>query len=201
VCSSDLISPGTLEDLSGGGNANFFDISLGGMLYSTNFWLGFSAFHLNEPNQSLAGESDNLPMKWSVHAGYRILLKQSVRGGGYFQVVRDRSITPTIQFKKQGKFDQLDIGMYVTWEPLVLGVWYRGLPVDNDFGFSDNESIIGLVGLTFNGLNIGYSYDYTLSELGVGTGGAHEISINYLFTLDDPRKPPKDVRRIPCPRF
>ncbi|MFA9210006.1 MAG: type IX secretion system membrane protein PorP/SprF, partial [Yersinia sp. (in: enterobacteria)] len=39
----------------------------------------------------------------------------------------ERSITPAFIYKAQGKFDQLDVGMYLTYEPVVFGLWYRGL--------------------------------------------------------------------------
>jgi len=50
-------------------------------------------------------------------------------------------------------------------------------------------------------INIGYSYDITLSNLGTQSGGAHEFSISYAWFSGDPRKPPKNVRLIPCPNF
>jgi vacuolar-type H+-ATPase catalytic subunit A/Vma1 len=50
-------------------------------------------------------------------------------------------------------------------------------------------------------LNIGYSYDYTISKLGAGSGGAHEFSMVYTWPMRDPRKPPRDKLVIPCPDF
>ncbi len=65
--------------------------------------------------------------------------------------------------------------------------------------------IVLLIGLTKRGpkdvLNIGYSYDYTVSKLGSSSGGAHEFSISYSWSTRDPRKPPKDKLIIPCPKF
>ena len=59
--------------------------------------------------------------------------------------------------------------------------------------------IIFMLGLQTNRTTFGYSYDYTISDLGIGTGGAHEISISYSFSLGDPLKPAADVRRLKCP--
>ena len=56
-----------------------------------------------------------------------------------------------------------------------------------------------MLGLQTNRATFGYSFDYTLSDLGIGTGGAHEISIAYSFSLGDPLKPAADVRRLKCP--
>ncbi|MEQ9415349.1 MAG: hypothetical protein RIF39_16055 [Cyclobacteriaceae bacterium] len=48
---------------------------------------------------------------------------------------------------------------------------------------------------------MGYSYDFSISKLGSGCGGAHEFSLVYSWSTRDPRKPPKDKLIIPCPDF
>lgn len=186
---------------------SFFDISLGGILYTGNAWLGTSVSHLNTPNQAFAEDADpgELPMKFSYHGGIKVALKSGVIGSGMFSRPQERSITPTFQYKSQGEFDQLDLGLYFTLEPLIFGAWYRGLPVKSLEGFNNNESLVFLIGFTKKGqtdvLNVGYSYDYTISELGAGSGGAHELSLSYSWSNRDPRKPPKSVMTIPCPNF
>jgi hypothetical protein len=126
-------------------------------------------------------------------------------GAGFYSKPRERSITPTVQYRHQGKFDQMDLGLYYTFEPLIIGTWYRGVPFKSLNGIVNNESIVLLVGYTLKSLkdvlNIGYSYDYTISKLGPGSGGAHEFSIVYSWNSRDPRKPPKDKLVIPCPDF
>lgn len=179
---------------------NHFDFGAGGLLYSDRFWFGFSASHLLTPVNSLIGSGNTVARKYSAHMGYKFLLPTATDfnfPGGY----RDISITPTVQYKLQGQFSQLDAGLYFTYEPFVFGTWYRGLPFKPVDGISNHESLIFLVGISTNGLHIGYSFDYTLSQLGIATGGAHEVSIRYEFFLGDPRKPPKNVRQIPCPKF
>ena len=195
-----FISPTSAEQFNTGENIGFLDFSFGGLLFSKNFWLGFAAHHLNTPNQSFVDGDSELPMKLSFHSGYRLPLKAGPGYKGYNKEGKERSITPNFQFKKQGKFDQLDIGTYLTLEPIVFGAWYRGIPIQKDFQDFDKESIILLIGLTTDKMNIGYSFDYTISELGIASGGAHEISISYRFP-PDPRKPPLNVRQIPCPKF
>lgn len=179
---------------------NYFDFGAGGLLFSDKFWFGFAASHLLTPINSLIEGNSELARKYSAHMGYKILLPTATDfnfPGGY----RDISITPTVQYKIQGQFSQMDAGLYFTYEPFVFGAWYRGLPFKPVNGIVNNESLIFLVGVSTNGLHIGYSFDYTLSDLGIATGGAHEVSIRYEFFLGDPRKPPKNVRRIPCPKF
>lgn len=183
----------------------FADLSFGGLLYTKRAWLGGSLWHILEPNQSLIGEKSPLPKKISVHGGFKIPLRPGVIGGGLAARKAERSVSPAFQYRHQGKFDQVDLGVYYTAEPMVLGVWYRGVPFKNLGGITNNESIVLLLGFTQIGakdaINIGYSYDYTISKLGPGSGGAHEFSLVYTWPMRDPRKPPRDKLRIPCPDF
>ncbi|WP_375578855.1 type IX secretion system membrane protein PorP/SprF [Marivirga tractuosa] len=187
-------------ETAAGPSKTFLDLSFGGVLYSENFWFGYSVFHLNEPNQSILGEESRLPMKHSFHAGYKIPLKTGYRKG-FTRSGDERSLTPTAQYKMQGGFQQLDLGLYSTLEPMVVGLWYRGIPFDTPNGFSASESLVFLVGYNYEKLAIGYSFDYTLSDLGIRSGGAHEISITYVLSLTDPRRPPADKLVMPCPKF
>ena len=200
----DVISPTSVEALSGG-NKFFPDLSFGGLFYTPRAWLGVAAHHITQPNQSLIGEKSKLPMKTSVHTGIKFHFRPGVVGSGIYARPSERSIAPALQYRHQGKFDQMDIGAYLTLEPLIVGMWYRGIPFKQVNNFSNNESIVLLVGFTKKGaediLNIGYSYDYTISKLGPGSGGAHEFSLVYSWSTRDPRKPPKDKLIIPCPDF
>ena len=193
------------EGLNTGQSKFFPDISMGGLFYSKRAWFGFAGHHLTEPDQSLVGSPDYLAMKLSGHAGWKFYFKPGEMGDGFYKKPRERSIAPAVQYRHQGRFDQMDIGLYYTFEPIIIGTWYRGVPFKSLNGIVNNESIVLLVGFTKKGekdvLNIGYSYDYTISKLGVGSGGAHEFSIVYSWNTRDPRKPPKDKLIIPCPDF
>jgi type IX secretion system PorP/SprF family membrane protein len=179
---------------------NYFDFGAGGLFYTDRFWFGFAADHLLTPTNSLISGESQLDRKFSGHMGYKFLLPTSANFN-FPSGFRDVSLTPTVLYKQQGEFSQLDAGLYFTYEPFVIGSWYRGLPFKPVDGISNHESVIMLVGISTNGLHMGYSYDYTVSKLGIGTGGAHEVSVRYEFFLGDPRKPAKNVRKLPCPRF
>ncbi len=185
----------TGEIFNTGLSAKFFDLSFGGVLYNPSLWIGAAMHHVLEPNQSIAGGDAPLPRKFSIHGGYRIPLNPGTRRTD----IGERSITPSFNYRTQGDFDQLDLGAYFTLSPVLIGVWYRGLPIKNLDGITNNEALIFMIGLQTNRTTFGYSFDYTLSDLGIGTGGAHEISIAYSFSLGDPLKPAADVRRLKCP--
>lgn len=195
----------TSEDLSSLNPIYQFDLGLGGFLYSPTWFVGISGAHLNEPGFTFYGSDESsasLPMRLTAVAGYKIYLMADALRSGYDRFGRERSITPVAEYRMQGQFKQLSVGSYFTYEPLVLGLWYRGLPIGGiEEVDNKNESAIALVGLKRGSLSLGYSFDYTLSSLGMATGGAHEVSVSYQFKATDSKKPPRSTRIIPCPEF
>jgi len=200
-----FINQQTAETFNTSSSKTFVDLSLGGVLFTRTAWLGVSAWHLTQPNQSLIGENSALPMKLSLHGGFKFKMRPGVIGANGVFREAERSISPVFQYRHQGKFDQMDLGTYFTFEPLVLGLWYRGVPFKSFDGYVNNESIVLMLGFVKLGakdaINIGYSFDYTISKLGPGSGGAHEFSLVYTWPMRNPRKPPRDKLIIPCPKF
>jgi type IX secretion system PorP/SprF family membrane protein len=200
-----FIDQPTAETFNTNFSKTFLDLTAGGVLFTKKAWLGVSASHLNRPNQSIIDERSELPIKFSVHGGFKFMMKPGVVGSGVYSRKAERSLAPAFQYRHQGNFDQMDLGLYFTNEPLVLGLWYRGVPFKPLNGFGNNESVVLMLGFTRLGakdaINIGYSYDFTISKLGPGSGGAHEFSLVYTWPMRNPRKPPKDKLMIPCPDF
>ena len=93
--------------------------------------------------------------------------------------------------QQQGEYHQLNAGVYVNKYPLVVGAWFR-------HNFENADAVIALVGLQWESLRIGYSYDYTLSELQGNSGGAHEVSLSWQFNCIEKRR---KIRAIKCPQF
>jgi type IX secretion system PorP/SprF family membrane protein len=180
---------------------SFLTYAVGGMFYGEKFWLGGSAHHLNEPNISFVNDRTSvLPMKVSLQGGYKINLAPG--GRDYFtHSYQERSLAFAFNYKEQDPFNQLDVGAQLYLHPLVLGMWYRGMPTKNNL--PNNEAVIGLVGISLeSGLDIGYSYDFTVSKLNQrNSGGAHEISLRYTFLWGDPRSRNQRSRIIPCFRY
>ncbi|KPQ18044.1 MAG: T9SS substrate secretin [Algoriphagus marincola HL-49] len=180
---------------------SFFDFAVGGMFYTKNIWLGASAHHLGEPNISFVEDQiSELPMKLSLQGG----IKFDLTGGrrDYFtHAYQERAISFAFNYKQQDPFNQLDIGTQLYLDPLVLGLWYRGLPTKN--ALPNNEALIALIGVSLpSGLDIGYSFDYTVSKLGLrNSGGAHEVSVTYRFLWGDPKSRNQRARTIPCFRY
>ena len=198
----------TVQKLYGDGiQIHYTDFSTGALVYSDKFWVGASLHHLNQPSQSFNDKDIRLPMKIGIQAGYRIPLADYVIGNNLGDAIeREKSITPVIHYKRQGASDQLDLGAYLTYSPMVLGVWYRGIPLKtytkDDVSIISHDAAVILVGYRQDNFSIGYSYDATISRLG-STGGAHEISLSYVFTdWIEPRKQGRPRKgELKCPKF
>ncbi len=185
-----------------GDPVGLFSLSAGGLLFTNNAWLGFTAHHLNQPNQSFVDGLSPLPRKLSLHAGYRISLGQGSMRRDFTHMSKQRYLTPTINYKRQGPFEQLDLGAYFYVEPILLGLWYRGLPYKPVETQSNRDAIVVMVGVNLlSGLSIGYSFDYTVSQLGIQSGGAHELSLSWTIPSLNQGKPLGRDTILPCPKF
>jgi type IX secretion system PorP/SprF family membrane protein len=186
-------------------NTSFTNFGGGVLMYNQRSWFGFSAHNVNRPEQSVVtGQSSRLPVKYSAHGGLNIPIRTATFNGRAAGAGKELIATPAFNFKKQGKFSQLDIGTYFTYEPLTLGAWYRGLPIRMlGSNTANNDALIVLLGYRMDAFSIGYSYDATISKLGLSTGGAHELSISYQLDAFEPE--PKRNRRkkkeLSCPKF
>lgn len=187
------------ENLDGSPSKSYFDFSSGLLLHDKRFWFGFSAHHINQPNQAFNfGESKTLPSKYSVHGGAKLKVVRNE----YSNDRHEFTLTPAFLYKFQDTFDQLDLGMYINYNPVVFGLWYRGLPVKRyKKGFSNHDAIAFLVGFHQDYFTIGYSYDLTVSRLGASTGGSHEISLSYELDWPVNKKRRLYEKYIPCPKF
>lgn len=174
----------------------YMDINAGAILYGKDFWAGYSAYHINQPNNSLLGQENFIDARHSVHVGYRLPMQKTVKG----EVVR--SYTIAMNYKAQGKWDQFDIGGYWYFNPLVVGVWYRGIPGLKAYqpGYQNNDALTLLAGVHFQNFKFAYSYDVTISNLYSNTAGSHEISLIYEYR--DPRKGKRRrFSQLACPQF
>ena len=185
----------------------YADVSTGGLLFSDQFYFGVALHHLTMPKQNFLGQGDvsRLPIKITVQTGWKIPLDMETKRGLAENITdAEKSITPVLLYRQQGLFNQLDAGVYLTYEPIIVGLWYRGLPVrvTNITGINNHDALAVLIGYHLNGLTVGYSYDYTVSKLNnTATGGSHEISVSYTWRNNKKPPVPKSMKYTPCPRF
>jgi type IX secretion system PorP/SprF family membrane protein len=173
------------------------DVNAGIAWYNKYCYAAFSVHHLTEPKQVFIGLADptidpHLPMRFTGTAGIKI-------PAGPINDREKITVSPNLLFMKQRNFNQLNVGTYVTVEPIVFGAWYRS-NFNNFNGQFQSDMIAGLVGFTQGALSVGYSYDYTLSRLTNGiSGGSHEIAV--IMKFEKNRKIKFKHRDTPCPHF
>ncbi len=161
------------------------------MEYSDKFFVGIATDHITQPNLSFYNnDNSKLPMKITVNAGATINATSGGLGNAY---VGDIIIQPNVLYLQQENFHQLSAGLYVSKYPFVIGSWFR-------HNFQNPDAIIALVGVTYNNIKVGYSYDYTISQIGGKAGGAHEISFAWNFCLYK-ESARRHIRAIKSPSF
>jgi type IX secretion system PorP/SprF family membrane protein len=186
----DILSDGTGSAAPDKAINQARDIDAGSsmLIYTHDFWFGVTVDHLLKPNVSMHAGDVNIPMKTSIYGGY------DFRRRGKLLKPSDDIMTFAFLYKRQEKIQQLDLGVYWSSHPIVLGIWYRGIPLVNSHR---GDAVIFLAGMKTRNFNVGYSYDLTISNLLPHTKGSHEISFSVKFDLPKRRK----KGAVPCPEF
>ncbi len=199
IFNDQLITGSPSQESRGIEPTSYADIGTGVLINSKNYWFGVAAKHINQPNASLTGKADQiLPVYITAHGGYRYII--SALGTSKSKI--EEFISASINYRREQKYDQLDIGAYYFKSIINVGLWYRGLPFKRyKPGYPTREGIAVLLGAEIpdKNLRIGYSYDITISRLGLNnTYGAHEITLVY-----EVAKKRKRNRRVlvSCPKF
>ena len=160
--SSEEVQPNNLSIVN-------LDVSTGILLYTPKYYFGLSAKHINAPENNFLNNEENtsvgIPVRLSVHGGYQITLREGNKQ--QFPTL----LSPSILFIKQGSFTQLNIGAQMDFGSLLTGLHFRQ-------SGSTGDAVIASMGVRYDIYRFAYSFDYTVSELGISTGGSHEISIS-----------------------
>ncbi len=163
------------------------DFNFGALAYTRNFYGGIAIHHLIEPGQSFFGNPESvLPRKYTAHLGMRLALDGYKRDPSAF-------ITPNLLFQRQGKFTQINFGAYIQKNVFLAGISYRQTSPNSD-------ALTAMLGIKYDVLQFGYSYDITVSGAREAARGAHELSLvvelpNFNHTRN------KKWKAIPCPGF
>lgn len=138
---------------------------------------GFSAYHLNAPNESLyKGNVRVLPVLMKAHAGVEVSLSKKI------------NVSPNILLAFQNGVNQFNGGGYFTYmfapqsevyapNVFILGGWYR---------LRDAAIISTGIGNDF--YTLGFSYDLNSSDLRKVSGGRGAYEISLKITKPNPRK-------------
>lgn len=157
----------------------YADFSAGILGYGTHYYIGAAIHHLTEPDEGFLQDSKSpLPKKITAHGGLAF----------YMDPAGHNAIYPSVLFQHQANISQINLGVYTKLnDSFVGGLWYR-----------INDSVIMLMGLEYRTFTFGFSYDFTVSKLGMQTAGGMEFSTSYTFGC---RPEKKKLRPIDCPSF
>jgi type IX secretion system PorP/SprF family membrane protein len=192
----------TNEPLLNAVDKSYVDFAGGLLLFDDKFFMGVAAHHLTQPNQSMYdGQTDRIPMKAAVHGGYKIMFKRA-RGFGRRRGP-ERSLTPTVHYKIQGAFQQLEAGTFFNYDPMILGIWYRGLPlIASPSNALNHEALCIMAGTKlptdYGLIRLGFSYDIPISSQINAFGRTFEITMSYQLINEKCRKRVV-YKKIPCP--
>ena len=187
--------PSSADAVGGLEPFNYFSIGLGTVLTWDKLWIGVTGHHLNRPNLAFYvrdGHTQHWP-KYSLQAGYTIPLDEPE----FWEEESGKFVHLMANYKRQGPFQFVDFGLQLLLNQLVLGAGLRNMPIQSDL--PKRESVIALFGLNLsNGLSMGYSYDYPISDVGSQTLGSHELSLRYQFFYGTPKSRGRRSRVLPC---
>ena len=189
------INPNSIDMLDQLDPFGYLDLGVGVMYANPDFWFGISGHHLNNPKMLNTTYSDFefLPIKYGIQAGWQTDLGSA----GYWSNDRERYFSVMANYKTQGVFSQLDLSTQTKYDSFIFGLGFRGMMTKSKL--KNYESLIGIFGITLqNGVILGYSYDWMISQVGVNTKGSHEFSLRYQFLAGNQRKRGQRERVLKC---
>lgn len=138
--------------------------------YKTRYKIGVGLYHLLQPSETFVDIPNKLPLRFVVHADGRF-------GGNRF------GIEPKLLFQTQARAMELVGGLLfdikiVNKASLYLGGDLRADgSVDGGIGIDAGNAIIGL---RIDDWDVGFSYDFNISDLSNATGGRGAIEFSLL---------------------
>jgi len=148
-----------------------FDAGLGVFYKADKYYAALSITHLNQPKIKYTKGTPYISRHYYLTAGYTFQLPSP-----------SFELLPSIYAFSDGKVAQISATSLLRYNKKVWGgVSYR-----------IGDALIGIVGVElFNGIRIGYAYDFPLSDIRKNTSGSHEFMVNYCFDLSLGKSPMK----------
>lgn len=148
-----------------------FDAGLGLYLKADKYYAALSVTHINQPQIKFTKGTPYISRHYYATAGYTLQLPNP-----------SLEVLPSVFAYTDGKVIQAAITSLIRYnKKLWGGVSYR-----------TGDALIGIIGLElFNGIRLGYSYDFTLSDMRTGSTGSHEFMVNYCFDISAGKSPMK----------
>jgi len=146
-----------------------FDVGIGAFYRADKYYAGLSITHINQPKIKFTKGTPYVSRHYYFTAGYTLQLPSP-----------SFELLPSVFAFSDGKVTQLAINTLVRYNKKVWGgVSYRA-----------GDAITGMIGVQlYNGIRIGYAYDFPMSDIRKSTSGSHEFMVNYCFDLNLGKSP------------
>lgn len=146
-----------------------FDAGIGAYYKTDKYYAGLSITHINQPKIKYSKGTPYISRHYYITAGYTIQLPNP-----------SFELLPSVFAFSDGKVAQVSINTLVRYNKKVWGgVSYRA-----------GDAITGMIGVElYNGIRIGYAYDFPMSDIRKSTNGSHEFMVNYCFDLSLGKSP------------
>jgi type IX secretion system PorP/SprF family membrane protein len=176
------------------------DFAVGFLAAFPNWYFGVAAHHFGSYYIDVEKAYNKLNMKFTFHLGGRIYFApKEIR----YQKEHWFYLAPNLIYQNQGNNNVLSYGLQANYHPIMIGVQLKNTFLfKRDPAFHQDlfESLSFIVGFEYNSVAIGYSYDMSLTKIMKIGGGAHEISLAYIFPCKI-RNKKQNFEPIYCPKF
>jgi type IX secretion system PorP/SprF family membrane protein len=148
-----------------------FDAGMGLFYKADKYYAAVSVTHLNQPKIKFTKGTPYISRHYYLTAGYTLQLSNP-----------SLELLPSVFAFSDGKVIQFAVNSLLRYnKKLWGGVSYRA-----------GDALIGMVGIElYNGVRIGYAYDFPMSDIRKNTSGSHEFMVNYCFDLGLGKSPMK----------
>jgi type IX secretion system PorP/SprF family membrane protein len=148
-----------------------FDAGAGLYYKAEKYYAAISVTHINQPKIKFTKGVPYMSRHYYLTAGYILQLPNP-----------SLELLPSVFAFSDGKVTQFSATTLIRYNKKTWGgVSYR-----------DRDALIGMVGFElFNGIRLGYAYDFTISDIRKNSSGSHEFMVNYCFDLSRGRSPMK----------
>lgn len=161
-------------------NKYFFDSGAGVNLVTGNLMAGFSAQHLNKPDETLTGATSKLPIRYGGHLSYMLKTRP-------YDHDDESAFIPSVVFYNQAKISSFSVGVQYKHRNVNLGLWYRG------DGKQQDALVVSLIFDIFKRqdsntrMRFGISHDATTSNINyTNTAGTTEGA--FVYEMDLPNR-------------
>ncbi|MFO7851354.1 MAG: PorP/SprF family type IX secretion system membrane protein [Bacteroidota bacterium] len=165
IPSGDIFVPPSGDPLIPDGEESHLAYDMGfGLFYNAiNYYAGISVTHLTEPEIKYTTASPYIARQYYATAGYTVRLPNP-----------NFELLPSAFVFSDGKIFQLTLNATARYNKKVWGgVSYRA-----------GDALTGMIGIElYNGIRIGYAYDFPMNDIRKSTSGSHEFMVNYCFDL------------------